>query len=311
MKKISKAEIKKAILAMEAERLKHPVEFRPNPQQHRRLDKNRREYEKMMLGFLSEAGLDMEKLRALQEQHGVELDRLVAKHKTDALRRASRKNTPHSSILAQSEALGDVASRDDVFLYPSFTLDTPLLIWPTPLLAVDSEGVPFGSWAKFRIKTSDDHQRAYKVSFYFYWMSPFSDYAVIDAATSMSATGHLKAHASWGGKCRVEASAQFGIWFGFQRAVESTSYKSESLGFIAAVSGLILPDSDARAISDSVDFGKPLFVVPPQSPVIFEVALAVNYINDGGSIEADFESGDFKIACPVVVFHLLNSPPMG
>jgi hypothetical protein len=40
------------------------------------------------------------------------------------------------------------------------------------------------------------------------------------------------------------------------------------------------------------------------------MALTVEYENDDGDIEADFESGDFKIACPVVVFSLLNSPPV-
>jgi hypothetical protein len=30
--------------------------------------------------------------------------------------------------------------------------------------------------------------------------------------------------------------------------------------------------------------------------------------NDNGDIEADFESGDFQISCPGVVFSLLNTP---
>jgi len=42
-----------------------------------------------------------------------------------------------------------------------------------------------------------------------------------------------------------------------------------------------------------------------------EVALAVSYDNDHGNIEADFQSGGFKIACPVVVISLLNSPSGG
>jgi len=42
---------------------------------------------------------------------------------------------------------------------------------------------------------------------------------------------------------------------------------------------------------------------------VFEVALELDCENDSGNIDADFASGDFKIACPVVVFSLLNSPP--
>ena len=34
----------------------------------------------------------------------------------------------------------------------------------------------------------------------------------------------------------------------------------------------------------------------------------IHYDNDGGDIEADFQSGDFQIDCPVVVLWLLNTP---
>jgi hypothetical protein len=52
-----------------------------------------------------------------------------------------------------------------------------------------------------------------------------------------------------------------------------------------------------------------MFAVPPGDVVVFEVALLLEYENDSGDIEADFESGDFQISCPVVVLSLLNSPP--
>jgi hypothetical protein len=42
---------------------------------------------------------------------------------------------------------------------------------------------------------------------------------------------------------------------------------------------------------------------------VFEVALSLDYDDDSGNIDADFASGDFQIACPVVVFSLLNKPP--
>jgi hypothetical protein len=43
--------------------------------------------------------------------------------------------------------------------------------------------------------------------------------------------------------------------------------------------------------------------------VVFEVALQLDYENDSGDIEADFESGEFQIACPFVIISLVNSPP--
>jgi hypothetical protein len=73
---------------------------------------------------------------------------VVAKHKTEALRRASQqKDTLYSSIGEQSKALRDLVSRNDFFPNPSFSLDTPFLIGSIPLIGIsDSAAVPFGSW---------------------------------------------------------------------------------------------------------------------------------------------------------------------
>ncbi|WP_447984063.1 hypothetical protein [Nitrospira sp. Nam74] len=313
MKKISKADIKKAILAVEAERLKQPVVSRPDYAKYPKLVSSRRASERMVSEFLRNGGLDTKKFEALQVQRSAELQRIVGKHKADALQRASRqKDTLHSSILEQSKALRSLASKGDFFPYPSFSLDTPFLIWTTPLLALDSAAVPFGSWAKFKIATSK-YQGTQKVGFYFYWANPYADYAVISASTFMSATGHLKLHAPWTigvNTSWVQASARFGLWFGFPQAA-STDYESAFLGQTGAYAQTFIGgDTNAIAISAGVSLNKTMFAVPPGNIVIFEVALAVEYENDEGNIEADFESGDFKIACPIVVFSLMNSPPV-
>ena len=321
MKKISKAELKKAILAVEAERLKHPATFRPDRAQRALLQKGRKASEKMVSAFLRKAGLDMKQFRALQQQRSVELERMVAKHKAEALRRAAQqKDTLYSSIAAQSAALRDVASRKDFF---TFTLDTPFLIWSIPLIDIsDSAAVPLGSFAKFKLSTSqfgtqspDPTSPVQKVGFYFYWINPFQDSAVIKAATFMSATGHLKAHAPWslfGNSSWVQATALFNLWFGWPSAgATSSSYASEILGFTGAADDLFGGGSTTgRSISSGVSLNTTMFAVPPGNVVVFEVALGLDYGNDSGDIEADFESGDFKIACPVVVFSLLNSPLM-
>src|SRR5205807_1697804 len=101
-------------------------------------------------------------------------------------------------IASQSKALADLTSRSDFFPHPSFNLDTPFLIWSIPLIDIsDSAAVPFGSFAKFKLSTSqfgtqspDPASPVQKVGFYFYWVNPFNDSAVINAATFMSATGY-------------------------------------------------------------------------------------------------------------------------
>jgi hypothetical protein len=313
MKKISTADLKKAILAVEAERSKRPLRFRADRAQRAVLQKGRQATEKMVSSFLKEAGLDLKKFQAMQEQRSVELERMVAKHKADALRLASRrKRTLHSSIAAQSKALGKLASGSDFFPYPTFTLDTPFLIWTIPLADIaDSAAVPFASWAKFDFKTSQSVTQ--KVGFYFYWANPYTDYAVINAATFMSASGHLRSHAPWGfgtNTSSVEADALLNLWFGWPTGVMSSTYASAYLGSIGALSTTFIgPDTEATSISSGASLSTTMFAVPPGDVVVFEVALALDCENDSGNIDADFASGDFQIACPVVVFSLLNSPP--
>ncbi len=307
--KISKAELKKAILAVEAERLKHPVVFRLNSAQYPKLLSSRRAKEKLVSEFLREAGLDTKKFEALEEQQSAEQERIIDKHKADALKRASRQNdTLHSTILEQSKALQGLTAPGDFFPNPAFSLDKPFLVWTAPLLALsDSAVVPFGSWAKFKVASSES--RTQTVGFYFYWANPYDVYAVINATTFMSAIGHVKAHAPWTygvNTSSVTIAALFALWFGLP---QNTPYESEVLGSVGAWGGLFTGgETNAISISAGVNLNKTMFAVPPKEVVIFEVALAVIYENDDGNIEADFESGDFKITCPIVVVSLLNSP---
>jgi len=263
--------------------------------------------------FLKEAGLDLKKFQALQERRSAEQERMVAKHKAAALRLAAqRKDTLYSSVAAQSKALADLATRGGVFPYPTYTLDTPFLIWSIPLIDIaDSAAVPFGSFAKFDFKSSSSGNQ--KVGFYYYWQNPYQDYAVINAATSFSATGHLRSHAPWGlgtNTSEVTVSALFNLWFGWPTGLASSTYDCEWLAGCGALSTTFIgPDVEVQSVSSGVSLNATMFAVPPNTAVVFEVALWVEYENDSGNIDADFASGDFQIACPVVVYSLLNSPP--
>ena len=312
MKTISTAELKKAILAVEAERSKHPAAFRPDRAQRAALQKSRRESDKMVSAFLKEGGLDLGKFQALQKRRSAEQERMVARHKADALRLASqRKAAVHSSVAAQGKALGNLAARGGFFPYPTYTLDTPFLIWSIPLIDIaDSAAVPFGSFAKFDFKTSSSVNQ--KVGFYFYWPNPYQDYAVINAATSFSATGHLRSHAPWGlgsNHSGVTATALFNLWFGWPTGVTSSTSDSAFLAGCGALSTMLIgPDTEGQSVSSSVGLSTTMFAVPPNTVVVFEVALSLDCDNDSGNIDADFASGDFQIACPVVVYSLLNTP---
>ena len=66
MKTISKAEMKKAILAVAVDQLKHLVISRLDFAKDSKLRSIRRASDKMARGFLREAGLDMKQLEVLQ-----------------------------------------------------------------------------------------------------------------------------------------------------------------------------------------------------------------------------------------------------
>jgi hypothetical protein len=312
MKTVSKADLRKAIVAAEASQGKHPIAARPSAAQQTRLQKTRRASEELASKLLQDAGFDLTKLGAQHDRREAELERMVARHKADAARLASRaRRAPRTSIARRSDVLGELASRGDFFPHPTFTLDTPFLIWSTPLLELDSAAVPFGSWAKFRVATSDSGSQ--KVSFYFYWPNPYTDYAVIDAATFMSANGHLRAHAPWTigvNTSQLDAWAIFGLEFGVPRDVWSPAYQTQYLGSTGAFGSTFTGgDVEGATVAAGLGLTQTMFAVPPGNVVVFEVALVIDYDNDSGNVEADFEHGDFQVTCPVVVFSLLNSPP--
>jgi hypothetical protein len=68
----------------------------------------------------------------------------------------------------------------------------------------------------------------------------------------------------------------------------------------------VLDGSRSASISDAANLDKTLFIVPPHGVVIFQVGLSVGYENDHGRAVVDFNSGDYKIACPVVVVSQLS-----
>jgi len=309
MKTISKAEMKKAILALAADRLKHPVLLRPDFAKDPKLRSIRRAWEKMARGLLKGAGLDLKQLETLQRQRSVELERIVKKHKADALQRASRqRDALHSSIQAQSNALQSLAARDGFLPNPFFVLDTPFLILSTP--GSDSAAVPWESWAKSDFKTSASQGTKY-VSFFFFWENPnpLSDYSGIHALTFMSATGYLKAHSPWDwgfqNESWVKASAQFSYVINLGGGLPP---ESVFVGEAIAISNLWSGGDDAQSISAERTLNLTRVAVPSIHSIVFEVDLVVSYRNDSGNIEADFKSGNFQITCPYVAFSLSNAP---
>jgi hypothetical protein len=315
VKRITKAKLKKALTKAAAQRANQLSGLRTNDAQRAQLEKSRLASEKLLSEFLTSAGLDLKKLQTAQGQQSAVQERLVERQKNAALRSAARnKGRLQASIQKQRNAWLALGSQGDIFTNPTFTLDMPFLIWSTPFfLLSDSAAVPFGSWAKFNFETSQPSGEE-RVSFYFLWESPFTDYAVINATTSLSATGYLQAHAPWSfedNQSVVSASADFNIWIGFPNGslAASTGFFLDAIGALGQfVTG---SSTEGSSVSAGLSISNTMIAIPPRAAVFFEVALVLDYEVDhgGGNIEADFNSGDFEIACPVVVYSILNKPP--
>jgi len=314
MTKITSAALKKALNQIGAEQLKHPGASSPIAARDAALQENRRASERMISEALRGAGLDLKKYKALQEARGKVLQRVVAEHRSQALRLASKRRAARrSGVVEQAKALQKLALAGGFFPHPSFSLASPLLIWGIPNTPIYDEAiVPFGSWAKFKFKTSSLPEQ--RVGFYFYWTNPYNADALINAATSFSANGYIQANAPWAftsNDCLVVAGALFNIWLGFPTSDNSTSTSSDyiELGRASAFGTWLGGDTNGRAISAGLSLSPASpFVVPPGGVVFFEVAMDISSLIDGGDLEADFQSGDFRIECPVVVLWVLNTP---
>jgi hypothetical protein len=320
--RLSKAQLQKTIAAVQRvqrERSQHPAAFRPDHRQRAKLNKSRAASEKMLAAFFQQAGLNLQEFEALQQRRDSDLAGMVEQHKADALQRAAgATDTFYSSVRAQIQAWQDL-SPYDFFPYPTFTLDTPEWIGSaTPLPTLDWERVSFASWAKFKLTSTESGTHTQRVSFYFFWDNPYQEYEIVNAVTYMSATGHLQAHADWSFTPQdsyVDAYAEFAGWFSSTIPPDNpptgSGYAQLYLVGIGAESETLLgSDTEGVSVSDGCQLSQTMFLIPPRTWVVFEVALEIDYHNDSGSVEADFESGDFKIECPLVMVEVLYPPPM-
>jgi len=97
MTKITSAALKKALNQIGAEQLKHPGASSPIAARDAALQENRRASERMISEALRGAGLDLKKYKALQEARGKVLQRVVAEHRSQALRLASKRRAARRS----------------------------------------------------------------------------------------------------------------------------------------------------------------------------------------------------------------------
>jgi hypothetical protein len=310
--RISTDKLRKAIIAAEASRTQQMDLLRPTSELDSKLRGIRRAHAKEVSDLLVKTGLDTQKLQTLQRQLTQEQERLLTRRKAAALKLAAAKgNAFQSTFVEQSSKFRDLAALDEFSPNPSFTIDKPFLIWTSPLMDLVDSGISaFSSFAKFQIESSAERD-ARKVGFYFLWVNPFDDFAVIHATTFLSATGFVSAHAPWAfwSDSRIDVEARLAMWAGTAPELSSTDYTSEFLGRAGAIGTWSTGSgTDSMFVVGRSNMSKTAFVVAPRQLAIIEVALAVESENDDGNVVADFATGNFGLVCPLVVVSLVNSP---
>jgi len=307
MAKINVSKFKKAIIAIEAERARYPDAPHMKLGENPKLQKIRQVKNELLVESLEKAGLDTRKLAAVGKQHDVELKRATDKYRAEAIRRSRKKGAYYSSVMSQANA---IVALDDPNRFASVA--EPFLIWATPRSNIisDSQYAPAGSWAKFKVSSSGDE--TYKVSFYFLWSNPNTHGVVIDPFTFVVATGFIEADADrayWlANTSNAGAEADFYLWQWWDQSQAPILSATASLGHVSALSEYFQADTESKSIAAGFILDAGTFFVPGGSTAVFEAAVSVSFESNTGTASADFESGNFNVTCPGVVFPVTQTP---
>jgi hypothetical protein len=307
MARISTSEIKKAIIAIEAQRSNDPDAPRLQLGENPKLQKIKQARNRLLVESLESAGLDTRKLSALGKQHDTELRRATEKYRAEAIRRSRKKRAYYSSVISQAKA---IVALDNPNTFGSVA--QPFLIWATPRSNIlsDSHYAPSDSWAKFRVSTSGDE--THKVSFYFLWTNPNSNGVVIHPFAFVIATGFIEADADRAyflvNTSNAGAEADFYLWQWWDQSQAPILSATASLGHVSAVSEYFQADTKSQSIAAGFILDAGTFFVPGGSTTVLESAVSVSFNSNTGTASADFESGNFNLTCPGVVFPITQTP---
>ncbi len=274
---------------------------------------NERALGDLLASFLAKTGFDVDAFEKINAQNDIALDRIAKEQKDDAVKRSSsvRDSLRHQvgGRLKTPEALPNG---------PQYVLlDTPFLIWPTHGLAMDTSHVePANSFAKVRVDRYGDDDARQELGFYFIFQNPSDRIAVINADAYLVASGFCGVRSDPGmaiglRQANVHIVAHLHLWEWWNQPptepfpqVDQTHdvlrVSCDSSGLFASAS------SDVKYVFRGYDLRYISFVIPAHDFVVLEVVLSIHYWFAGGSIDADFSSGDCRVMCPAVLLTILN-----
>jgi hypothetical protein len=295
--------------------------FRPRPPQRSPLLRaNQRAAERLLTSALDKSGFDFAKFGEIQAQNRAESRRIVEVQQSKALKHsAEAKATFRSAVDSRRRILEQLSPADAVVV-----LDTPFTIGTTPPGGGDGFHLdtyhiePWNSWVKYKIDSNQNGGNF--VNFYFFWENPSRlRPAAINIDAWLWSSGFCKAdipnHWYDYEKAAVSVNAVLGLQEWWNRPITSPPIQLSQVQ--EAMSPPIVIE---KPFSDEVPTpqGEYAFrwcdvryneeLVPPGGTLVILVSSYVGWeAENGGGIEADFDSGDFEVFCPFVQIQIQPS----
>jgi hypothetical protein len=208
------------------------------------------------------------------------------------------------------------------------TLDQPFLIWQLPNpqseIFLDQVYAPFGSLIKINAYTTSGSDNTQFI-FYFWWNNDADTFALINVSTSLVLNGKCAAAAApavlFGNNAYLDMSASLNLLQWWTQPPTTPAYQSTQFHSITSLHASTGASFDFGSPDEKlqvffffpVDLSYSMLAVPPQSGLLIEVSVQMDYSFDGGEldlsefVQADFSSGDGFIMCPSVQLEILTA----
>ena len=215
--------------------------------------------------------------------------------------------------------------------FTTITVRKPFMIWAgkhSSAILDETHIDDDDSWAKVHVHLDKDDGEGpstqageRRASFWFMWQNDSDYFAVISAHTYVALNGYIRVGANgsawnivlagpWVTNMWLRASLSWWRWW--QQPQVSTELQNLTVTGVTLENGVLGQVHGERVNRvERLESGAEYITIPPRETVVFEVAISfpVGIEEDGGSVDFDFSSGDFRIVCPWMNILLLTPAP--
>ncbi len=271
------------------------------------------------------------RVRAVRERHLAELTR--AADEEEAAARAEAGASLRNLTEAMQIRMAGVQQLNALppGNFTTITVRKPFMIWAgkhSSAILDDTFIDDDDSWAKVHVYLDEDDDEGpptqageRRVSFWFTWQNDSDFFAVISAHTYIALNGYIRVGANgsawnivlagpWVTNMWLRASLSWWRWW--QQPQVRTELQNLTVTGVTLENGVLGQVHGERVNRvERLESGAEYITIPPRETVVLEVAVSfpVGIEEDGGSVDFDFSTGDFRIVCPWMNILLLTPAP--